>query len=94
MVSVIAFDSVVRRHSFDQHRVSLVKTRRMNYSWTLKGHSENSTSGQGHDLIGKGHIAYQSIMICMVVLNTSMTLSLLEPVSIKSYCRKTDRDTS
>ena len=48
---------------------------RMNYNVTLKSHFENLTSGQGHDLIGKGHVAYKSIR--MVVLNTAMVLSLL-----------------
>ena len=47
----------------------------MNYNLTLKGHLENLTSGQGHELIGKGHVAYQSIR--MLVLNTSMVFSLL-----------------
>ena len=49
------------RHYFCQHRVSLVETRRMNYNLTLKGQLENLTSGQGHDLTGKGHVAYQSV---------------------------------
>ena len=40
----------------------------MNYNLALKGHLENLTSDQGHDLIGKGHVAYQSSR--MVVLNT------------------------
>ena len=56
------------RHSFCQHRVSLLKTRRMNYDLTLKGHIENFTQSQGPDLIGRGNVAYQSI--CIVVLNT------------------------
>ena len=59
--SVITFDSVKTRHSVCQHRFSLFKTRRMNYNLTLKGNIETLTSGQGHDLIGKGHVAYQSI---------------------------------
>ena len=42
----------------------------MNYNLTLKGHIENFTLGQGHDLIGIGHVAYQSIR--MVILNKSM----------------------
>ena len=58
----------------------------MIYNLTLKGHVENLTSGQGHDLARKGHVAYQSIRI--VGLNTSMVFSLLYLVSIKSYCRK------
>ena len=73
--SVITFDSVKTGYSFYQHRIYLLKTRRMNYNLTLKGHFENLTSGQGHDLIGKGHVAYQSIR--MVVLNTPMVLTLL-----------------
>ena len=51
-----------------QHRVPLVKARWMNHNLTLKGHVESFTSGQGHNLIGKGHVAYQSIRI--VGLNT------------------------
>ena len=47
----------------------------MNYKFTLKGQFKNLTSGQGHDLIEKGHIAYQSIRV--VVLNTCMVFSLL-----------------
>ena len=42
----------------------------MNYNLTLKSHYENLTSGQGHDLIRKGNVAYQSIRI--VGLNTSI----------------------
>ena len=45
--SVITFDSVNSRHSFCQHRISLIETRRINYNLTLKGHLENLTSGQG-----------------------------------------------
>ena len=63
--------------------VSLVKTRQMNYNLTLKGHVENLTSGQGHDLIRNGHAAYQSFHC--VSLNTSMVFSSLKLVSIKSY---------
>ena len=73
--SVITFDSVKTRHSFCQHRVSHVKPRRMIYNLTLKGHVDNLTSGQGHDLIRKDHIAYQSIRI--VDLSTSMVISSL-----------------
>ena len=47
----------------------------MNYHLTLKGHVENLTSGQGHDLTLKGHVAYQSI--CIVGLNTSIVFSSL-----------------
>ena len=47
----------------------------MNYFLTLKGHFENLTSGQGHDLTEKGHVAYQSIRI--VELNTSDVFSPL-----------------
>ena len=67
--SVIAFDSNKSRHQFYQHRVTLVEKRRMNYKLTWKGHFENLTSGQGHDLTGKSHVAYHSIRI--VELNTS-----------------------
>ena len=47
----------------------------MNYNLTLKGHAENFTSGQGHDLIQKGHTVYQSIRI--VGLNKAMVFSAL-----------------
>ena len=51
----------------------------MNYHLTLKGNLENLTSGEGHDLIGKGHVANQSdpYQIRMVALHTSMVFSLL-----------------
>ena len=42
----------------------------MSYNLILKGHVENLTSGQGHDLARKCHVANQSIRI--VGLNTSM----------------------
>ena len=71
----MTFDSVNTLHSFCQHRVYLVKTRRMNYNLTLKCNIETLTSGQGHDLIRKGHAAYQSIR--MVNLNASMVFSSL-----------------
>ena len=48
----------------------ILETRRMRYNLILKGHFENLTSGQGHDLIKKGHVAYQSVR--MVVLITSI----------------------
>ena len=35
----------------------------MIYEMTLKGHFENVTLGQGHDLIAKGYVAYQSIRV-------------------------------
>ena len=35
----------------------------MIYDFTLQGHVENLTSGQDHDLVGKGHVLYQSIRI-------------------------------
>ena len=35
----------------------------MNYNVTLKCHLEILTQCQGHDLIGKGYAAYQSIRI-------------------------------
>ena len=49
----------------------------MNYNFTLKGHVENLTSGQGHGMIPKGHVivTYQSINI--VGLNTPMVFSTL-----------------
>ena len=47
----------------------------MTYELILKGHFENLTSGQGHDLIGKGHVTYQSIR--MVDLNTYMVFPVL-----------------
>ena len=56
----------------------------MIYNVTLKGHVENLTSGQGHHLIRKGHVVYQSIR--KISLNTYMVFSLLQLFSIKSYC--------
>ena len=53
----------------------------------LKCHVENLTSGQGYDLIRKGHVAYQPMRV--VVLNTSMVFSSLYLVPIKRCCRKT-----
>ena len=53
----------------------------MNYNLTLKGHVENLTKGQGHDLAENVHVAYQSIRI--VGLNTSVTFLSLYLVSIK-----------
>ena len=47
----------------------------MNYKLTLKDQLENLTSGQGHDLTGKGHVAYQSIR--NVELNTFKAFSAL-----------------
>ena len=47
----------------------------MMYDLTLKGHLENLTLGQGHNLIRKGHVAYHSIRIGG--LNTSMVFSSL-----------------
>ena len=44
----------------------------MNYNLTLKGHVENLNNGQGHNLIRKGHAAYQLIHI--VGLSTSMVM--------------------
>ena len=68
------FGSVKVRHSFCQYRVFLVKNRRMNYNLT-RGQAEKLTSGLGHDLVGKGHVAYKSNRI--VRQNTSKVLSLL-----------------
>ena len=67
--SVITFDSVKARLCWLNH-VSLVENRRMNNNLTLKGHLENLTQDQGHDLAGKGHVSYQCI--CNIGLNTSM----------------------
>ena len=46
-----------------------LQTSRMNYNMTLIGNFENLTSGQGHDLIVKDHVAYQ--LIFTVILNTA-----------------------
>ena len=76
--SVITFDSIKTRHSFCQHRISILETRRMNFNLTSKYHSENLTSGEGwmeKVLNGKGHVAYLSIG--MIVLNTAMVFSFL-----------------
>ena len=53
------------QHSFCKHSAPVVETRRMIPS------CENRTLGQGHDLTGKGDVAYQSIRI--ISLNTSNT---------------------
>ena len=75
VLSVIHFDSVQTRDSFSQHHIFLVETRRINYKLTLKGHVENLTKGQRHDVTGKGHVAYQVIRI--VGLNTAVVVSSL-----------------
>ena len=80
------FDSRKARHSFCQHSVSFVVTRRMNYKLTLKGHLENLTEGQGYNLTAKCHIAYRSI--CIVELNTSKAFSSLQHVSTKLIAEK------
>ena len=46
----------------------------------LKGHIEQLTQGQGHDLTGKGQVAYQLIRI--VGLNTYMTFFYRSSLSI------------
>ena len=51
--------------------------------------AKNEKFNTGHDLIGKGHVAYQSVRIVTVSLNTSMVISSPYLVSIKSYSRKT-----
>ena len=73
------------RHSFCQHQVSLVATRRINYDLTSTGHFENLTSDEGHDLIRKGHAAYKSI--CIVDLNACNVFQSPYSVSIKSDCQ-------
>ena len=47
----------------------------MSYNLTLQGYVENLNKGQVHDLIGKDHVAYQSIRI--VDLNKYEVFSLL-----------------
>ena len=65
------------------HRAWLVETRRMIYSLTSKGHFENLTSGQGHDLTEIGHAAYHSIRIDETnTINVERSLYLY---SISSY---------
>ena len=72
------------------HRAWLVETRRMIYSLTSKGHFENLTSGQGHDLTEIGHAAYHSIRIDETnTINVEWSLYLY---SITSKCRKTAGD--
>ena len=63
--SVITFDSGKARRLFCHHRVSLVQTRRINYKMTLKSYVKKMTWGKGpdNDLIGKCHVAFQSIHI-------------------------------
>ena len=45
----------------------------MNYNLALKGHFGNLSKGQGHDLIARGHVAYQSVRISD--LNTPKVVS-------------------
>ena len=47
----------------------------MKYNLDLIGHAEKLTKGQDHDLIGKGYVAYQLILINH--LNTSEVFSSL-----------------
>ena len=47
----------------------------MSYNLILKSELKTLTIGQGHDLTGKGRVAYQSIRI--VKLNTSKVFLLL-----------------
>ena len=54
---LITFDWVEARHSFCRHRVLLSRRVEWTNNFTLKGHVENLTSRQGHDLIGKCHVA-------------------------------------
>ena len=66
---------------------------RMINNLTLKGHVENLASGQGHDLILKGHVAYHSIRI--VGLNTSIIYGVfiaLAGLYQKLYPKKTAGD--
>ena len=46
----------------------------MNYNLTLKGHVKHLTSGQSHDLIRKGHVAYQLIRV--IGLNYGVFIAL------------------
>ena len=43
------------------HRVRLVVKLRMMHNLTPKGQIQDLTSGQGHDLTLRGHVAYQPI---------------------------------
>ena len=36
----------------------------MKYNLAFKGHLENLTSSQGHDLIGRGHVVQISRSVC------------------------------
>ena len=64
---------------FFQYCAPLVEMRRMNYNLTFKRHLGNLSSGPGHDLAGKGHVAYQSI--CIVKLKSSKVFSSLRHVA-------------
>ena len=59
----------------------------MNYNSTLKCYFENLTAGQGHDLIRKGHVAYQSIR--MIILNTSIVFFIVLVGPYKTLLPKT-----
>ena len=62
-----------------QYCAPLVELRRMNYNFTFKRHLGNLSSGPGHDLAGKGHVAFQSI--CIVKLKSSKVFSSLRHVA-------------
>ena len=66
----------------------------MNYNLTLKDHVENLTNGQGHDLIPKGHVAYQWIRIvawthplCFHRSNLSVSKVVAEKLLVSIYFR-------
>ena len=75
---------------FCHHRVSLVKARRMIYRMTLKGQGQNLTSGQGHVMTRRGHVAYQST--CLDETNTTTPIPYLYLFLNKSYWQKTVGD--
>ena len=83
-ITFFFFYSVRALHIFCQNRFPLVKARRWNCDFSLKGHFKNLTwdkvKDQGHGLIGKGHVAHQSIHI--VDLNTSKVFSHRSSLSL------------
>ena len=74
---------------FFQYCAPLVEMRRMNYNLTFKRHLGNLSSGPGHDLAGKGHVAYQSI--CIVKLKSSKVFFIAQAcrMSLSEVIEKT-----
>ena len=79
----ITFELIKIKNQQWHHRVSLLKTLRMTYDLTLKGQTQNLTSGQGHVMTDIGHVAYQSMRLDDA--NTMKPFLTFYLYSIKSY---------